>query len=669
MLGLTIEKLEIEVNTTDGKFSCELPFRRGLNVIRADNSSGKSTCINAIAYGLGLEEILGPSRKRPFPKSLYEEIYHTKGEQKPYYVSTSLVRLRVTNQKGSTAKLTREIKGNDRKIAIVEAGNSKDYFLGSAGKVGSAKSERGFHFWLADFLGWHLPTVVNFDGDETRLYIECIFPLFFIEQKRGWSEIQANTPTHYGIRNVRKTAAEFCLGIESFEHEKKVALHKKKIQDAEDAWKRLITEAEVIADLYSVEPPMLPGIAEYQDNLELNFSHKEGEVLITTPEKQRALRREIERLSKDIRAATPNIDKFSAQQANVRRIRRELSKNSNTIETQLLAIRDTERKIETLKRDYDQYQQLRRLKKVGSEIDAELDTRRCPICESDLYDTLGSQSSDREPMTLEENIDFLRNQLTFYESVNSKQKHDLRLSKRAATLTERQLEAESQRLDFIREEMDDLHGASTSLLREKIKADTEERELKKLSKTIEGIRKDASSIHSLWKLETDALRLLRKNSSDIGGRSAINELEAILRTNLYAFKFNRAAVSSISVSSQTLRPEQEGYDIVAESSASDYIRIIWAYTLGLMQLASRESRVRHGGFVVFDEPRQHEANMVSFTNLIEEAAKSSSYGGQVIFATSLERTELDEACKHESINLMYFDDYILSLDTTKVHDY
>ena len=58
MLGLTILNLEIIVNTDGGVFSTKIPFHKGLNIIRAENSSGKSTCINAIAYGLGLEAIL-----------------------------------------------------------------------------------------------------------------------------------------------------------------------------------------------------------------------------------------------------------------------------------------------------------------------------------------------------------------------------------------------------------------------------------------------------------------------------------------------------------------------------------------------------------------------------------------------------------------------------------
>lgn len=243
MFGLTINNVRIAAITNKGVFSVNIPLEDGLNIIRAENSSGKSACVNAMAYGLGLEAILGPKSKRPFPKSLYEVIYDNKEDENPYFVSSSFVQITVTNSKNEKAIATRDILGNESKVTVTENEVSKDYFLGSSGRVGSAKSERGFHRWLSDFIGWSLPNVVTYEGDEIKLYIECIFPLFFIEQKRGWSEIQANIPTSYGIKNVKKSAIEFCLGIDSFEYEKKVTRLKNSIESSEKEWQQLINAA------------------------------------------------------------------------------------------------------------------------------------------------------------------------------------------------------------------------------------------------------------------------------------------------------------------------------------------------------------------------------------------------------------------------------------------
>lgn len=662
MLGLKINSLEISASTNGGTFSISIPFSDGLNVIRAENSSGKSTCINAIAYGLGLEAILGPSRKRPFPKSLYEEIFDNKVDQNPFFVSTSYISLVITNSVGTKASLRRDISGNASKIAIEADGQKDDYFLGSAGQVGSAVSDRGFHHWLADFIGWSLPNVVTFDGKETKLYLECIFPLFFIEQKRGWSEIQANIPTHYGIKNVKKSAAEFCLGIDSFEFEKKVAGYKNRIEKAKTKWEKIITALETVAEFNSVQLNKIPPIDRYQDSFSIDFAYLEGETLISVYEQERSLNRLIERLSSDASAATPTNDELSMQHAILRTLRREMEESTESVEVIMIAVSEAEKKLSTLKHDFDQYQQLRRLKNVGGNIDADLETQKCPICESDLYDTLGNRTVKREPMTLEENIDFLKNQIDFFVSVRNKNIDQLEEFQARARLVKSKINVENEKLEKIREDIDDVNGATKSLLRDKIQAEIQYEEVIKLKEILDAQKARAAKTHSEWSAVTESLRLLRKQSNTDGKGLVVNALEAIIRSNLSSFNFNPSAINSISISYQTLRPEQEGYDIVAETSASDYIRVIWSYTLALMELAGKQEAIKHGGFVVFDEPRQHEASKISFANLIEKASDSKGYGGQVIFATSLDKSELIEACNNNDVNLVCFDDYILTLE-------
>lgn len=660
MLGLKIDNLHILVNANGRQFECSIPFKDGLNIIRAENSSGKSTCVNAIAYGLGLEAILGPIRKRPFPKSLYEEIFDTKEDQNPFFVSSSTVSLDIRNSKDQVARLIRDIAGHVMKISVEMDGKKTDYFLGSSGKVGSAVSERGFHHWLADYLGWDLPSVVTFDGSETTLYLECIFPLFFVEQKRGWSEIQANIPTHYGIKNVKRVASEFCLGIDSFEFDKKAIGYKNKIEEAKFEWDKLASEAQVAAEFNSVDLSVIPEIDKYDAGGNVEFYYLEGSSKINVSEKQRALSKLLERMESDVMAVTPDNDKLEFQSAVIRNLQRDYEELSELSEVTMMSVTETENKLSTLKNDLDQYQQLRRLKKVGSEIGANLDAETCPICESVLYDTLGSRNVKRQPMTLEENIDFLKCQVEFFETVRNRGLKQFKVYRAKASLLKSSYETEVQKLKEIREDINDVNGATKSLLREKIVAEIELKDSEKLKVIQDELRERASKAHTKWSTNIEGLRLLRKQSSIDNKGLVINRLQAIVRGNLEAFRFNPSAIRSISISPQTLRPEQEGYDIVAETSASDYIRIIWAYTLALMELAAKEQDVKHGGFVVFDEPRQHEASKISFSNLIRKASGSKSYGGQVVFATSLDEGELSIACKDKDVNLICFNDYILT---------
>lgn len=661
MLGLQIKELEISVDTAGGTFSTMIPFNDGLNIIRANNSSGKSTCINAIAYGLGLEAILGPSKKRPFPKSLYEVIYKSKKDESPYFVKNSNVRLVVRNSNAKVVTIIRDIEGDSSKITIISAASRQDYFLGSAGEVGSAKSERGFHHWLAEFIGWTLPDVVTFEGKETKLYLECIFPLFFIEQKRGWSEVQANIPTHYGIRNVKKNAAEFCLGFDSFEQEKKVFLLKAKVDAAEIEWDKVKSAADSIADFNAVRVNKLPEIENIKEKACIEFAYLENNVFISLQSQEASLKKFIASLDKEITGKQPSGEKIEAQNSIIRTLQRESEKISRSIENSLLSLSETDKKISTLKRDFDQYQQLRRLKSVGGDIENHLDTSKCPICDSAMYDTLGVSTAQRSPMTLEENTEFLKSQIGFFSSIENKTISEIQNLQASLKIIKSKFSVEQDKLNELRSDFEDINGATKSILREKIKAEILLKEVEKLQASEKSINEQIQRIQGAWNTASDALRLARRNISVSSRHAIINKLEQIIRSNLESFQFNHAAISAIAVSHQTLRPEQEGYDIVAETSASDYIRVIWAYTLGLLELAGSEVEVKHGGFVVFDEPRQHEASKISFVSLIEKAAASKNYGGQVIFATSMERNELEEACGERDLTINFFDDYILKL--------
>ena len=71
------------------------------------------------------------------------------------------------------------------------------------------------------------------------------------------------------------------------------------------------------------------------------------------------------------------------------------------------------------------------------------------------------------------------------------------------------------------------------------------------------------------------------------------------------------------------------------SSASDFVRTIWAYYLAL--LANYE---RHPGFILMDEPGQHQMRLDSVKELLNV---SISTGKQVILAISQDRKYEDEA--------------------------
>jgi hypothetical protein len=87
--------------------------------------------------------------------------------------------------------------------------------------------------------------------------------------------------------------------------------------------------------------------------------------------------------------------------------------------------------------------------------------------------------------------------------------------------------------------------------------------------------------------------------------------------------------------------ENNEEEIRADSSASDFIRSIWAYYLTLLTDCKR-----HPGFLVMDEPCQHSMKEESLTHLFEVCA-SIMDKQTILFCSSQPKTEENEEEKEE----------------------
>ena len=82
--------------------------------------------------------------------------------------------------------------------------------------------------------------------------------------------------------------------------------------------------------------------------------------------------------------------------------------------------------------------------------------------------------------------------------------------------------------------------------------------------------------------------------------------------------------NEITISEDTYLPIIEEFDMKFDSSASDNIRGIWAYTIALLQVSMSE-RGNHPGVLIFDEPVQHSIvlnDMKKFLDSIVQLGKN-----------------------------------------------
>jgi hypothetical protein len=132
----------------------------------------------------------------------------------------------------------------------------------------------------------------------------------------------------------------------------------------------------------------------------------------------------------------------------------------------------------------------------------------------------------------------------------------------------------------------------------------------------------------------------------------------LVREQASDYNLRTFPANEIEISSDNYRPQKEGFEIGFELSASDAIRLKWAYLLSLIELA-RAAPTNHLGLLIFDEPRQQETAKLSFQKLLERAAETKNAKQQVIFATSEDLSSLREFLTDVDCNLIAIDGHVV----------
>lgn len=155
-----------------------------------------------------------------------------------------------------------------------------------------------------------------------------------------------------------------------------------------------------------------------------------------------------------------------------------------------------------------------------------------------------------------------------------------------------------------------------------------------------------------------ASRLLPSDKMTADDKDKLDALTGSVRELAQAFGFTTFSPKDLTIDEDSYRPQKEGYEIGFETSASDAIRLKWAYQLGLLELA-RNYKTNHPGMLLLDEPRQQSSSKVSFGQLLERAANHRGTGQQVIVSTSEDIDTLTPILARLLCKKIVFDGYVL----------
>lgn len=670
-MGLKINKLRLRAVTESGTFGADLSFDSGLCVISAGNTKGKSTCLNALIYCLGLERMLGPKRQIPLAHAMQSSIKDDLNQA--YSVLESYVLLEISNHRGETLTLRRIVKGeaDNRLISTWEGGLSGEQPLGKRRDYyvldpGAATRGAGFHRYLADFIGWELPTVGKFDGSESLLYIETLFPLFFVEQKSGWTAIPASFPTYLGIREMSKRAVEFLMGFQS--HEVELQRQRLRVEAASLAtrWSDVFLQLRrVVADENgrveglpsapqaewppAVEPSILVPVADEWQQLtaakrELRL-RVESLNLSEIPSAEQAE----PGVSRELQALTSELQRLGAAQTELlRRMSLERSQRASIAERMRL-----------LEEDLRKNQDAKKLVSLGSDAANALSASHCPTCHQSVSDVLLPQEALASTMTLDENISFIREQLEIVREASASSAASLEKTERLLSSLHGEIMESRARIRALKQTLVQASGMpAIAVIQERVTLEERVRRLERL-------QEQAAEILGLFTELADKYRSVLAQQERLPKTSLIPEdlaklaaIEASLRTQTRLYGFSTFAPADLSIAPDSYRPIREGFDIGFELSASDAIRLKWAYQMSLLEVGYNFA-TNHPHILVLDEPGQQEVEKPSLGALLRRAAASKERNQQVIITTSEDRSTLRASLVRTEHQLIEVDGYLL----------
>lgn len=661
----------MRATTSGGLYGADISFGPGLTVIWADNTKGKSTCMQGMLYALGMERMLSPRREVPLPHAMTSFV-ETDGKER-HAVLESNVSLEIENGAGRIITVHRSIKSLlDNRLIRVDFGPTltdettraqrKDFFVIDPG---AALRENGFHYFLEDFLGWELPTVRRYDAPDGKLYLETIFPLFWVEQKAGWSSIPAAIPTYLRIREVHKRSIEFIMDLDVH----KLELRRQQLDDLFAAnardWRMQWEEIDRFARRGGGKTEGLP-----QRPTAVADDLARGYLLIAENTDWVPLRDLLSRLRArvaDIMAsAVPEVG-FAAEElarqlqglnGEVEVVNAERIKVYNAKQLKNADIASLRRRIKSLAEDLQKNQDVQKLQRYSG-VAADLTPDRCPTCEQALIDTLLAQDALTVVMPIEDNIEYLRSQLKMFEDILVREEESFLSIDQTIARMDRDLADLYGRIRTLRTDLIS-PGAnpSAAVIEERVRTENRISELEGIQSAFD------DTIERLEELSATYIELLNERAAfpadkmSAKDKAKFNELTALVREQAREYGFSTFDPYELTISEDTYRPQKEGFEIGFETSASDAVRLKWAYQLGLLELSAIEA-TNHPGMLLFDEPRQQSSAKVSFESLLKRAALAKQRNQQVIFSTSEELHNLQRIIDGLDCEKRIFAGYII----------
>lgn len=664
---MIIRSVKLRAATETGDFGFKFRFGRNLTIVKAKNSSGKSTLFNSILYGLGMEELIGGLNEKTLQSAVKE---HFEFEDKRVAVNASEVLIELENRQGKVITLRRSIRDTSRSQKLIEifevAHLTEGQSLGGAKPTylhdgGGAQLNEGFHKYLERFLGLSLPRVPTTKGGETKLYLQTIFAALAVEQKRGWTDYIATIP-FYGIRDVRTRVVEFLLGLSVCESNNLQNRLNAESVAIDTEWRQVVGELHreasplgVVLDGIPASPAGLykeeaAGLTKLSGTSSVSLSEHIGQLR----SEYQALNQQAERFSR-VSGAEALLE-IAKETEHLQHLTFLHERALASLGEQRLSLKEYQELLAEANEDLERNKTTKKLRDLGAKHELLTGSGRCPTCNQSVEDTLLADAVSGPQMDLDTNIAYLSSQRRMLlrqiaglqEGI---QDTDIRLTELAARVA-----AKHDILTAMRGDISVGATESKAIVRRQVQIEVEVEAIEKLQLKATELLRRLAGIARRMRENQLARKELPKDVYTETDLAQISIFQKQFRANASSFGYGSANISEIEISKDNLLPclahlelreilrtesekrEIQKTDIKADSSASDFVRLIWSYLLALHQTSAMPSNPgNHPGILMLDEPGQHSMADDSQHALLKQLAAERQL--QSIVAASFDENE------------------------------
>jgi hypothetical protein len=297
------------------------------------------------------------------------------------------------------------------------------------------------------------------------------------------------------------------------------------------------------------------------------------------------------------------------------------------------------RRLGTVEEELRRYGQLVALQSLGSVVAPHsIEDGDCPTCHQSLEHV---ESIEGNALPVEETREALRqDRQTVRALINEAEERLALLEARRNAWTE-EIRALRLKVRALRSDLTAATGTpSTTKIQEAIE---QEQELARLATFEARFLEDADDWSVTARRWSDALSSLRELGNlgwSTSDTAKIRAWTASLQALLADFDFNSSKPAEVEID-EGMKPVVDGYDIGFQGSASDGIRLRWAYLLSLLETCVSFAG-NHPGLLLMDEPGQQGIETESLASMYRHVASTTSAVGQVFLTTSVPVEMIDE---------------------------